>query len=157
MFVSSFSTYITNNTSNRAAKTTANTEDEKSSSFTHNLSKNTKQTPLLKQSTSINYISQGKAQYNKQMIEISQKSMQNSKNNDFKTANKTRNSFSSNASIKSAKVAYVDNSKMFSIVAKPKISINTQTISGDKYTQEKAKYSAINTYISNDKYFQITA
>jgi len=164
MFISSFSTYATNNTSNRAAKTAANEKETKATSFSDKLTKNISHPSLVKQNISINYISQGKAQHNKQMIEISQKNIQNSKKDDFKTTNNIKNSFTSNASLQSAKVAYTSNAIMFPLLKKPTATINqTPTISKalpqdiQELKEKNMRHIMVNTYLANDNYYKITA
>jgi len=164
MFISSFSTYVTNNTSDKTTKTASNNREDRKTSFSEKLSKSTISTPLLKQNSLINYISQGKAQYNKQMIEISQNTLKDDKKNDFKITNKIRNSFSSNISVQSAKVAYISNSTMFSLLKKPTASLNqTPTIDNalpqniQELKEKNMRHLMVNTYLSNDNYYKITA
>ena len=164
MFISSFSTYVTNNTSDKTTKTASNNREDRKTSFSEKLSKSTLSTPLLKQNSLINYISQGKAQYNKQMIEISQNTLKNDKKNDFKITNNIRNSFSSNISVQSAKVAYISNSTMFSLLKKPTASLNqTPTIDNalpqniQELKEKNMRHLMVNTYLSNDNYYKITA
>ena len=164
MFISSFSTYVTSNSSDKTIKAVANTKETKNSAFSNKLSQNITHSSLPKQNSSINYVSQGRAQHNKQMIEISQKSPQNSKSSDFKRTNNIRNNFSSNASIQSAKVAYTSNSTMFSLLKKPTATIDQTPIIDKNLPQniqelkEKSmRHLMVNTYLANDNYYKITA
>ena len=148
MFVSSFSTYVTNNTSEKTdkiAKTRENGTKSQSELFSSKLTKNVNSSSLSKPNTPINYISQSNAQHNKQMIELSQKSIQSGKKSDFKTTNDITKSFSSNASIQSAKVAYSSNSTMFSLLKKP-----TATI--DQTPKNKYKSSSRHTGYQREKH-----
>lgn len=64
----------------------------------------------------------------------------------------------------SAKLAYVENSSLFSLQIKPKVtlnqtpSINTSLSSKAQEAQESIlKNRMLNTYIANDNYYKITA
>ena len=164
MFVSSFSTYVTNNTTDRTSKTAANAKENKGVSFSNKLSQNIAHTSLFKKNVSVNYISQGKSQHNKQMIEIGQENLKNSKKNDFKITTSLRNNFISNASMQSAKVAYTSNSTMFSLLKKPTATID-QTPAIDKtlpqniqeLKEKNMRHLMVNTYLANDNYYKVTA
>lgn len=145
MFVSSYNTYIHTNTTAKTKETT-NPSDLKS--FASKLLHTSQIAPSTTQNIPINYIDNSKVFHNRQKLQQNIESKQ-----ELKTVNK----FNNFSAVKTAKVAYVDNSKMFSIVSKPKPAISTQTISGHEFSKQKAKFSAINTYLLNDRYYQITA
>jgi len=149
MFVSSYNTYIHTNTTDKTAKTKEPAHvDNSKSSFASKLL-HTSQIPNTQATNSpINYIDNSKVFHNRQKLQQNVESKQ-----EIKIANK----FNEFNSVKTSKVAYSDNSKMFSIVAKPKPATSSAVISGHGFSQQKAKLSAINTYIKNDMYYQITA
>ena len=75
-----------------------------------------------------------------------------------------RLNFKKISSLKSAKVAYADNSVMFSLLKKPGISLNQipkinktlpQNIQDVK--EDNLRNNMVNTYLENDKYHLITA
>lgn len=152
MFVSSYNTYITTNASE---KSSAQRLEKKlplsESSFESKLEE---QSPLESKNTQnlpINYISNYKAFSNKQKM---QESFEDKSSTKFTKVN----------NLNSAKEAYGENSKMFSLFLEPKLTQN-QTTQIDKalpqelqLLQEKQlRHTMVNTYLSNDKYFQITA
>ena len=164
MFISSFSTYITNNTSDRTTRAKTENIQEKSDLFSSKLSNKINSSSLIKPSIPANYISQGQAQHNKQMIELNQQSIQNSQKSDFKASNDITKNFSSNVSLLNAKAAYSSNVTMFSLLKKPTATLD-QTPSIDKALPENIqelkeknmRHQMVNTYLANDKYYQITA
>ncbi|QSZ41134.1 hypothetical protein GJV85_03070 [Sulfurimonas aquatica] len=153
MFVSSYSTYIDTSSSTKAQK--EKSEPLKlSSSFESKLLKNT--TPdlvLPSKKLPVNYISNYKSLHNRQQFE------QQSLNIDSSKAQ-----FSKLNSMSGAQVAYAENSKMFSLLQKPKITLNQTPKLDSKLPQEAKKgqesivrNSMVNTYIENDNYYKITA
>ena len=150
MFVSSYNTYIHTNTTDKTAKNKENAGSSSSKSFQSQLL-NTSQTPKPQTNTTpINYVESPKAFQNKQKLQQNIESK-----NELANVNK----FNTVSSVKTAQVAYTNNSKIFSLVAKPKPSLPaTQNITReDEFSKLKAKFSAINTYLLNDKYYRITA
>ena len=164
MFVSSFSTYITSTSTDRTNKSSVVNKEAKSALFASKLSKNLNPSTLLKPTIPTNYISEGQTQHNKQMIELDQKSIQNEKKDGFKSASNITKLFSSNATLQSAKVAYSTNSTMFSLLKKPTATLN-QTPKIDnalpldiqEIKENNMRNLMVNTYLANDKYYQITA
>ena len=141
MFVASYNTYIHTNTDNKTSKIKESKEARTSESFaTKFLNK-----PALPKTPSnaspINYLQNTNTFNNKQRLQQDLASRQGLLN---------ASKFNTSSAIKNAKVAYTANSTMFSIVAKPK-QVLGQT------TPTKHQQSAINTYLANDKYYQITA
>ncbi len=151
MFVSSYNTYITTNPSDKNSaqkleKKSSSGESFQSQLKQHSLleSKDTKNIP-------INYISNYKAFSNKQKMQ------------DGLLDNETKK-FTKINNLNSAKDAYKENSKMFSLFLEPKMTQNqTPQIDASlpkelQSAQEKQlRHTMVNTYLANDKYYQITA
>lgn len=151
MFVSSYSTYV--NTNNTQKVQNQKDESQKSSkiSFDSKLIQNTVLESTNNKNFPIDYISNYKAFSNKQKLE-----------NEFE--NKTKDKYTKNKAIKSAQSAYADNSKMFSFLIEPKMTQN-QTPKIDtnlpnnlfQLEEQNIRHKMVNTYLENDKYYQITA
>ncbi len=151
MFVSSYSTYVSTNNSQRVDKQRAGNSKTQGKSFESQLS----QSSVLKskniQNLPINYISNYKAFSNKQKL---QEGFENS----------TKNEYNKSKAINSAKTAYDDNSKIFSFLIEPKATqsqtpkVNEKLPSELQILQEQnMRHTMVNTYLANDKYYQITA
>jgi len=151
MFVSSYNTYITTNPTDKNSAQKLEKKTSSSESFESRLkeyspieSKNTQTLP-------INYISNYKAFSNKQKM---QDGLQDKEAQKFSKIN----------TLNSAKDAYKENSKMFSLFLEPKIT-QSQTPQIDKSlpaelqsAQEKQlRHTMVNTYLANDSYYKITA
>ena len=150
MFVSSYNTYIHTNTTDKTAKSKESTPSSSAKSFQSQLL-NSSQTPKPQtNNTPINYVESSKVFQNKQKLQQNIESK-----NELTNVNK----FNTFSSLKTAKVAYTDNSKIFSIVAKPKPSLPTthELTKENEFSKQKDKFNAINTYLKNDLYYQITA
>ena len=150
MFVSSYNTYIHTNTTDKTAKSKETANSSSAKSFQSHLLQ-TSQTPKLQTNTTpINYVESSKVFQNKQKLQQNVESK-----NELSNVNK----FNTFSAVKTAQVAYTNNSKIFSIVAKPKPSLPaTQNLPReDEISKLKAKFNAINTYLLNDSYYRITA
>jgi len=149
MFISSYNTYVQTNATDKTSKTKDIKEPQHTNSFASQfLKKPQLQKPQLS-NTPINYVQDSKVFNNKQKLNQNIESKQGLVN---------ANKFNFTSSLTNAKVAYTSNSNMFSIVAKPKPSLSQeQNIKNDPSSTIYKKLSAINTYLSNDKYYQITA
>jgi len=153
MFVSSYSTYIDTTTTKRSQNERSENAKKPSASFESKLLQTTHKDVLLDSKLPLNYISNYKALNNQQKLQ--EKEL---------TQNPSKMKFSKISSMNSAHVAYGDNSKMFSLIAKPKQTID-QTPRVDKNLPQEAqniqgniiKQKMINTYISNENYYHITA
>ena len=148
MFVSSYSTYI--NTNDKLSKPKIDIQKVQEKSFNNILSKSTTLVAYDTKNLPINYISNYKSFSNKQKLLDNQTKNKNTvkfkKINDFKKIN----------NIKNAKDSYKSNSHMFSLVSIPKTTIN-QTPKINNFNLLNMKHKMVNTYIENDKYYQITA
>ncbi|EQB39887.1 hypothetical protein M947_04720 [Sulfurimonas hongkongensis] len=152
MFVKSYNTYITTNPTEKSS--TEKLEKRVSSSSESFESKPKEHTPLESKSTQslpINYISNYKVLSNKQKMQ-----------KDFE--DKETQKFSKINTLNSAKDAYDENSKLFSLFLEPKIT-QSQTPQIDKtlpselqVAQERQlRHTMVNTYLANDSYYKITA
>ncbi len=141
MFVSSYNTYVHPNSNDRTPKTKQNKTAQTSETFATNFLNAPALPKKLAFKTPINYLQSANAFNNKQKLQQDlalQQGLLNAKR------------FNSSSAIKNAKSAYAANSTMFSIVPKPKQALTQTAII-------KHQQSAINTYLANDKYYQITA
>jgi len=153
MFVSSYSTYIDTTTTKRAQNERTDNAKKTSSSFDSKLLPSAAKDVVLNSKLPLNYISHYKTLNNQQKLQ--EKEL---------TQNPAKMKFTKISSMNSANVAYGDNSKMFSLIARPKQTID-QTPKLDKNLPQEAqniqgnimKQKMINTYISNENYYNITA
>ena len=151
MFVSSYSTYINTNNSQRVEKERGSKSKLSASSFESKLSQESILESKNTQNLPINYISNYKAFINKQKL---QEHSQNDNEIKYKQIN----------AMKNAKIAYEDNSVIFSLFLEPKATqsqipqLDKELPAEIQILQEKEmRHTMINTYLSNDKYYQITA
>jgi len=152
MFVSSYSTYIDTNRTHKSQETQKEERKTEGSSFAKKLNPNPTQINKQSASLPINYVSDYKVLNNQQKL---QQSMQN---------DMQKLKFSKMKTFDSAKNAYSDNSKIFSLLIKPKATLD-QTPRVDKKMPTEAqkakesimKHKMINTYIANENYYRITA
>jgi len=151
MFVSSYSTYINTNSSERTTKDRFEKSKEPASSFESKLSQSSVLESKNAKDLPINYISNYKAFSNKQKLQ-----------DQFQNTNKIK--YTQINSVNNAKIAYADNSKIFSFFLEPKATQN-QTPKVDKklpndmqkLQEHNMRHTMVNTYQENDKYYQITA
>jgi len=151
MFVSSFSTYVHTANTNKSGDFKKSDEKEKSESFSKSLSDLTILKPYSDKSLPINYISNYKSFHNHQKLQEHLESQSEYKLKQLSTLN-------------SAKIAYDENSKMFSLARKPSLSLSQTPKIDEKLPRQEQeakektlRHSMINTYISNDNYYRITA
>lgn len=151
MFVSSYNTYVnaTNNTKNSDFKRID--EKEKSENFTKNLSDLNVVKPYSDKNLPIDYISNYKSFHNHQKLQEHLESQSEYKLKQLSTQN-------------SAKEAYAENSKMFSLTKKPHTSLSQTPKTDEKLplkdqeAKERAlRHTMVNTYTSNENYYRITA
>ena len=154
MFVSSYRTYVDTSSVKRIQsdkqENNKNTKESFSSKLFQSSNNSTNQ---VTNSLPLSYISDYKTLRIKQQI-THQEQSQNSETVKFTKVSAQGN----------AKIAYEENSKLFSFLIKPKISLDL-TPKIDKKLPEEAlknrenilKKQMINTYMSNDNYYQITA
>jgi len=153
MFVSSYSTYVQPNTSDQTTRQRVEKLNDKSKSFESSLEKNLSATDFKSSNLPIDYVSNNKVLRNKQFLEDQSQQF-----------NGTQNKFSTQNSLINAKDAYENNSKMFSLFKKPHAVLNqTPNIENTLPKEPKdikelnMRNLMVNTYISNDNYYKITA
>lgn len=156
MFVSSYNTYIDTNASAQVQKERAQNSKESSAVFKthiHSQMQTDKETlSSQKSQLPLSYVSNYKVMNNQQKLQ------------DAKLNNEQSEKFTKISNQKSANSAYVENSTLFSLVLKPKATLN-QTPSVNTTLPPKAqeaqesllKNKMVNTYIANDNYYKITA
>ncbi|OHE18249.1 MAG: hypothetical protein A2540_10450 [Sulfurimonas sp. RIFOXYD2_FULL_37_8] len=151
MFVSSFNTYISTNNSNKSEAYKDRELKSDSESFSSELSKSTVLKPYASTNLPIDYISNYKSFSNQQKLH---EQIQNQNGGELKKLTVLNN----------AKIAYEENTKMFSLTKKPALTL-TQTPKIDEklpHDVQEAKektlrHAMVNTYLANDKYYHITA
>ncbi|MCW8837741.1 MAG: hypothetical protein OQJ77_05465 [Thiovulaceae bacterium] len=147
MFVSSYNTYLSTHTDNKTTKNKQNYSTSKL--FEINLNKNEVSNPNTTLSSPINYISKYKTLSVKERINSQLKQ---------ETAQSNMSKFSSvNSQIK-APMAYAANSTMFSLMIKyPKTAKQIEDNSDRVLKEPTLRTKMIDTYMANDKYYQLTA
>jgi hypothetical protein len=151
MFVSSYNTYVNTTNSTKSSELRRSDDKEKSDSFSKSLSDSTILKPYNDKNLPINYISNYKSFHNHQRL---QEHLQSQNEYNLKQLN----------TLNSAKIAYDENSKMFPLAKKPSSSlsqtpkIDEKLPPKDQEAKEKViRHVMVNTYISNDNYYRITA
>ncbi len=151
MYVSSFSTYINSESSTRTQKSApGNTKVNKETFEAKLLSKTVKNVDTSPKFP-INYISNYKALNNQQKLQENHQNIAKEK-------------FLKLEIQSSAKSAYSENSIIFSKIVPPKATLN-QTPRIDKtlpkniqdIKENNLRHTMVNTYISNESYYKITA
>ncbi|MCW8895931.1 hypothetical protein [Sulfurimonas sp.] len=148
MFISTYNTYITTDTSEKSHKTTANGNKDKPEQFASERYEKKISTPAASKNLPVDYVSNYKFIYNQPE----------------QTKNPDEIKFKKIKDMSLAKTAYEDNSIMFSLVKKPTVTIS-QLIKPNKeqpqniqeLKEQNLRNTMVNTYIENDKYYQITA
>ena len=150
MYVSSYSTYINTNNSEKVQRERQVPQKESNDSFAKLLPTANK---ILNNSTKlpVDYVSNSKVLSNQQKLQE-------------ETQNNSKMKFSKIKAFVSAKDAYSDNSKIFSLLIKPSATLD-QTPKVDKKMPKAAqdakeaimKHTMVNTYIANENYYKITA
>jgi hypothetical protein len=152
MFVSSYSTYIGTSTNDRlnSSRLTSKKADTKSSPSV--LPKNTTVLPYIANEYPLNYVSNYKSFSNKQKLQDSILKKEN--DNKFQEISKLTN----------AKEAYKEQEKIYSSVNIPKVSLDSTPKVSKNYPDDvknlkelNLRSQMVNTYLENDKYYQITA
>lgn len=151
MYVSSFSTYINAESSRRTQSTYPQKGKNSSDLFETKLLSKTVKNIDTSLNLPISYISNYKA------LSIQQKLQDNKQNED-------KAEFVKMQTLNSAQNAYTNNSKIFSLLLQPKIALD-QTPKIDKELSQELQYIKesslrhvmVNTYVSNENYYKITA
>jgi len=147
MFISSYSTFVNANLNNKITKKEDSSSTNKA--FEKHLQKNTFTNFNLQKNTPVNYISQYKTLSTKEKI------------NDQLRQNVLQTNLKKLSTINAQTIApsaYSANTKMFSLMIKypnaPKQLENTQL---KTLKEPMQRVNMVNTYLENDKYYQITA
>ncbi|MCF6308993.1 MAG: hypothetical protein L3J19_00745 [Sulfurimonas sp.] len=151
MFVSSYSTYISTNSSDKTNRRDLSNAKEGAKSFSLEPSKNPILKPYIGKNLPIDYVSNYKSFNNQQKLQNQMKSQDEINFQQIKV-------------MSSAKSAYEENSKMFPLLKKPTVTFN-QADKIDKslpqdiqeLKEENMRHIMVNTYLANDKYYQVTA
>lgn len=151
MFISSYSTYIGTTVSDKVNKERVERSKDESEFFSSKLSQNQLAQTNISKNLPIDYISNYKSFNNQQKLQEQAQSQSEIK-------------FTQIKAMKNAKEAYEDNSKMFSLLRKPHVSLNQTSTIDEKLPQDiqelkekNLRHVMVNTYLANDKYYQITA
>ncbi len=153
MFVSSYSTYVDTAVTKKIQADSVIKPIKKMESFASKLLQNRQKNVLTNSKIPLNYVSNYKSLNNRQLLD-------QQTNQQITTTLK----FSKLSAMSKSKISYEENTKMFSLLIKPKGTIN-QTPKLDKNLPTKAqedqesfmKVKMLNTYIANDNYFKVTA
>ncbi len=161
MFVSSYSTFIPNETTNKTSRVYKEDTKTEKSSFSSKLSSITTQELVNSDGLPINYISTNQTFKNRQELDYQKFALENKEEDGTK---KLTTKFTQQNKLVDAKSAYTTNAKPLSFLQKPKATLSqTPTLNKAQSTefqelQEKSlRHNMVNTYIENDKYYKITA
>lgn len=141
LFVSLYNAYVHTNANDKTSKLKQNKEQKTSESFAARFLNKPILAKISSHTTPINYLQNANTFKNKQKLQPDLA---------LKKGLLKTSKFNASSAIKNAKIAYRENSTIFSIVPKPQQVLGQ--IRTPKYPQ-----SAINTYLANDKYYQTTA
>jgi hypothetical protein len=163
MFVSSYSTYIQTNASERSAKS-KELSNKESSAFS---SKLLEKMPLELTSTSnlpIDYLYKAKSFNTKLELNRQEEALKNPENEFISKSKELTKEYMSSKTLINAKNAYEDSTKIFTVFRKPQHSLD-QTPQTDtrfpeniqKLKEENMRRVMVNTYTQNENYYKITA
>ncbi len=162
LFISTYNTYIQTDTSNRTQKqkTQKGSEDSKFS-IDPKLLNNAQTNKTNYLNLPIDYTANSKTFNNKHKIELQEKQQQNK---ELTKSTDLIKKFTNYETLQNAKNTYEYNSKLFQFLKKPSLPLN-QTPKIDKelpksiqeLKEQNLRNTMVNTYIQNDKYYQITA
>lgn len=162
MFVSSYNTYIGTNSQNNGIKERSSTSKE-SPSFKPSL-----YPEEVAQNKSINlpidYVVNSKSFGNKLELDRQEQELEKYQDSELSKSKELTKEFVDKNSMKSAKLAYKEGSNIFALLRKTHPAID-QTPTIDKnlpsdiqdLKELNLRHVMVNTYLANDKYYQITA
>ncbi len=155
MFVSSYSTHIQTNNSDKVTKQAL--EKSYTESFSSKIPSKVQTSSVINSNIPINYISQSLVLNNKQNLEDKKNEVKDKIKNDV-------NKFSKRNSLLNAKKSYEVNAKRFSLLSIPNITLNQTPLTQNTLPKEpqeikelNLRHKMLNTYIANDKYFKVSA
>lgn len=151
MFVSSYSTFVGTDTQNKINNYKSESSKKESDSFKSELLKSSVIEPYTNKNLPIDYISNYKSLNNHQKLLEQEKSQDETKLKKLSLLNNAKN-------------AYDENSKIFPLTKKPSLTLS-QIPKIDKKEpkdiqeakEKNLRHVMVNTYLSNDRYYQITA
>lgn len=164
MFVSSYNTYIQTDSTVKSNKQRLEKPSSSSDEFAQKLSQKTPNTNFTSSPIPAEFISKSQAYLNKQELEFQKEQLKNPQNSGTKELKETLSKFTANNSLTSAKHAYENINKAFSVFPKQASSID-QTPKMDQNLPAQAheakelsmRHKMVNTYLANDRYYQVTA
>lgn len=164
MFVSSYTTHIQSDISSKDSRQRLQKPNASSESFSQKLAQKTPTPNFTNSPIPIDYISKGQAHTNRQELEFQKEQLKNPDKSSAKEMKESINKLSAHNSMAGAKNAYENINKAFSSFPKQALSMD-QTPKMDKNLPEEAlqakeltmKHQMVNTYISNDNYYRVTA
>jgi len=140
MYISSYNTYITPNSSDRVQKERTEEPFKKSQSFSKQLASQSLKTIDTSSTLPVNYISNYKVLNNQLRLKDD-------------TFNDNRAKFSKVKALVNSQSAYKESASIFPLLTKPKIALS-QT---QEAKETILKHTMVNTYIANDNYYKLTA
>lgn len=165
MFVSSYSTYINTNASDKIQKERSDAQKTITSSFESALESQTVDKSLsiipARNQLPVNYISNYKALNNQQKLQREQTLEGDIPKETTKSVAQTK--FTALSTLQVAQVAYKENFQLFPLRTKPKVTLSqtpklSSSDSKESLLQQKTlRHIMVNTYIANDSYYKITA
>ena len=151
MYVSSFSTYVNAEPSTRVQRSGVGNDKSSTESFKTKLLSKTVKNVDTSAHFPINYVSNYKALNNQQKLQENPKESEKAR-------------FLKLEAQVEAKNAYSDNSKIFSQILAPRATLDQTPRIDKKLPQEiqnikekNLRHTMVNTYISNESYYRITA
>jgi hypothetical protein len=164
MFVSSYNTYIRTDSSQKLNKQSSNKEETKHSTSSVVANKNIDFIDLNNSNIPINYISKSNIINNKMELESQNQKLEENFNPNENTTKELVDKFSTQNTLLNLKNSYADNSTMFSLIKKPQKALNqipnldkTLPYEPHEIKEFNMRQKMINTYISNDNYYKVTA
>ena len=164
MFVSSYSTYVSASTSDKTLKSREEGSQEKTKPFGSKITDASISKASLSSSVPLNYISDEQTQHTKRMMSLQGKELEEKSKNEFKKTNEALTRFNSSATMQSANAAYSSNSTTYSLFKKVNSTINQtpriNSLEGKdvkEIKEQNMRDTMVNTYLANDKYYQVTA
>ncbi len=156
MFVSSYHTFFNINSSTKTSKDKSDSSLDRVKSFKNILTNSSTKDLANKKQTPINYISKGQVQYNKTIIELQEKKLNNTQNSNFKKSIESTKKFSNTLTVKTATISYKENTKKFYIMKKPNVALE-QTTKEINNMFKTLRHNIVNTYLDNDNYYKLQA
>ena len=168
MFVSSYSTFIQTNNSDKNIKQKVEQPSKSTESFSNKLKSSIGSVSYTTSNLPISYISQSQVLNNKNELEAQSKQLKEPQDKNQEKTQSLIGKYTAQNSLISAKSSYEAGSiKIFSVMRKPQVALNqTPSIENSlpNKPQEVAdareltmRHKMVNTYIANDNYYKVTA